>query len=117
MSPPGSKRYRPKCTANARRPAPTASSTPACVDISAGEESRESIFTPLREAIQPQRQHLARLGVDAWHAEGYRGQGVKIAILDTGFHNYHRYLGTALPDHVTVHSFRRDGNLEAKDSI
>jgi len=61
-------------------------------------------------------QHLARLGVDRWHAAGYRGQGVKIAILDTGFRGYRAHLGQALPNHVTVHSFRTDGNLEAKDS-
>src|SRR3954471_20715880 len=29
--------------------------------------------------------HLARLGVDHWHAAGYRGRGVKIAVLDSGF--------------------------------
>src|SRR5262245_15461904 len=30
--------------------------------------------------------HLARLGVDRWHAAGHRGRGVKVAILDSGFH-------------------------------
>src|SRR5437899_14698 len=62
------------------------------------------------------RRHLANLGVDSWHAAGYRGRGVKIALLDSGFRGYKRFLGTALPDRVTVHSFRGDGNLEAKDS-
>jgi subtilisin family serine protease len=67
---------------------------------------------PLEERLQ----HLARLGVDRWHAAGYRGRGIKIAILDTGFHGYHAYLGRALPETVTVRSFRADRNLEAKDS-
>ena len=59
---------------------------------------------------------LARLGVERWHELGCRGQGVKVAILDTGFRGYTAHLGEALPDHVTARSFRADGNLEAKDS-
>ena len=48
--------------------------------------------------------------------EGWRGQGVKVAVLDSGFRGYKGHLGEVLPDHVTVHSFRDDGDLEAKDS-
>ncbi|MBV9126217.1 MAG: S8 family serine peptidase [Planctomycetes bacterium] len=59
---------------------------------------------------------LVQLKVDRWHAEGFRGQGIKVAILDTGFHGYRRYLGKALPARVTVHSFRKDENLEAHNS-
>jgi subtilisin family serine protease len=62
------------------------------------------------------QQHLAELGVLRWHAAGYRGQGVKIAVLDTGFRGYRSRLGTALPAQVLWHSFRDDGDLEAKDS-
>jgi len=67
-------------------------------------------------ALAPWHEHLARLGADRWHAAGYRGQGVKVAILDTGFRGYRNYLGIALPTRVTVHSFRDDNDLEAKDS-
>src|SRR5262245_56965621 len=59
---------------------------------------------------------LARLGADHWHAAGFRGQGVKVAILDSGFRGYRAFLGKGLPTHVTARSFRNDGNLEAKDS-
>jgi subtilisin family serine protease len=59
---------------------------------------------------------LAALGATAWHAAGNRGQGVKVAILDTGFRGYRSFLGKALPAHVTFHSFRADGDLEARDS-
>jgi hypothetical protein len=59
---------------------------------------------------------LSRLGVDRWHAAHQRGHGVKVAILDSGFHGYRDHLGRALPERVTVRSFRADGNLEAKDS-
>src|SRR5262249_1612196 len=58
----------------------------------------------------------AQLGIDRWHAAGYRGRGVKVAILDSGFRGYRQQLGKALPACVTVHSFRRDGNLEARNS-
>jgi hypothetical protein len=59
---------------------------------------------------------LARLGVDRWHAAGYRGRGIRIAVLDSGFRGYRQQLGKALPPRVTTHSFRADGNLEARDS-
>src|SRR6266478_6661559 len=67
----------------------------------------------------PQQQralHLARLGVDRWHEAGYRGRGVKIAVLDSGFRGYRAHLGKALPATILARSFRVDGNLEAKDS-
>ena len=61
-------------------------------------------------------QLLERLGVTAWHRAGYKGQGLKIAILDTGFSGYREQLGKSLPKTIVVRSFRPDGNLEAKDS-
>jgi subtilisin family serine protease len=66
-------------------------------------------------AAEPQWQ-IARLGVDAWQKAGYRGKGVKVLVLDTGFRGYRDQLGKALPEHVTACSFRTDGNLEARDS-
>jgi Subtilase family len=65
---------------------------------------------------RPRAQILAQLGVDRWHQLGYRGRGVKVAILDSGFRGYRAHLGKSLPAHVSVHSFRGDGNLEAKNS-
>src|SRR5579859_3287366 len=59
---------------------------------------------------------LKRLGVPAWHALGWRGRGLKVAVLDSGFSGYSAHLGAALPRNVTTHSFRFDGDLEAKDS-
>lgn len=59
---------------------------------------------------------LASLGVDRWHKAGFKGQGIKVAVLDSGFRGYRAALGKALPKHVTTHSFRADGDLEAKDS-
>jgi hypothetical protein len=62
------------------------------------------------------QQHLQRLGVPGWHAAGYRGQGVKVAVIDSGFHDYRDYVAGALPADIIVRSFRLDGNLEATDS-
>lgn len=59
---------------------------------------------------------LERLNVPAWHDAGQRGQGIKVAILDTGFFGYRDHLGKALPARVTARAFRRDGKLEARAS-
>lgn len=61
-------------------------------------------------------QQFAVLGADRWHDAGYRGRGVKIALLDSGFRGYREQLGKALPAKVQTRSFRRDGDLESKDS-
>lgn len=61
-------------------------------------------------------EQLSNLGAARWHAAGYRARGVKVAILDSGFRGYREHLGKALPGRVTARSFRKDGNLEAKDS-
>jgi hypothetical protein len=66
--------------------------------------------------VQEGRPLLAQLGADRWHEAGYRGRGMKVAILDSGFRGYRDHLGKALPLDVKVRSFRKDGNLEAKNS-
>jgi subtilisin family serine protease len=82
-----------------------AGSTPDC-----GDQPDEPFPAQQRARL------LERMGVDRWHKAGYRGQGIKIAILDSGFRGYRAHLGKALPAQVTTHSFRVDGNLEARDS-
>lgn len=68
------------------------------------------------DALPRREELMARMGVPAWHARGWRGQGLKIAVLDSGFRGYKDHLGAALPRSVKVRSFRFDGDLEAKDS-
>jgi subtilisin family serine protease len=69
------------------------------------------------EALVRQRAEcLRKLGVDRWHAMGWRGQDCKIAILDSGFRGYRDFLGKGLPAQVLAKSFRKDSNLEARDS-
>ncbi|MHB0877325.1 MAG: S8 family serine peptidase [Anaerolineae bacterium] len=44
-------------------------------------------------------------GADVWHDAGFRGQGVKVGVLDLGFDGYRDLLGTALPETVVAESF------------
>jgi hypothetical protein len=66
--------------------------------------------------VRDRAECLEILGVERWHKLGFRGQGCKIAILDSGFRGYREFLGKGLPNDVLVRSFRTDGNLEARDS-
>jgi subtilisin family serine protease len=68
------------------------------------------------DQLGSREEHLKGLGIAAWHNAGYRGQGVKVAVLDSGFRKYREYLGRELPERLAAHSFRADGNLEAKNS-
>ena len=43
---------------------------------------------------------VALHGVPAWHNAGYRGQGVKIGIIDSGFRGFRSLMGTELPSTV-----------------
>lgn len=80
-----------------------------------GSSELDPIEVP-RETLEQRREHLARLGVPAWFDRGYRGQGVKVAVLDSGFRDWRNFLGKGLPQRVQARSFRKDGNLEARDS-
>jgi subtilisin family serine protease len=74
------------------------------------------VLEPLAYPSREREKHLAALGVDDWHRHGVHGKSIKIAVLDSGFRGYKAFLGKALPETVTVRSFRSDGNLEARDS-
>jgi subtilisin family serine protease len=81
------------------------------------EQTTDNVSPENLEAPQHQRQlHLSELGIERWHKDGRRGQGLKIAILDSGFRDYEKFLGKGLPARVKVRSFRKDQNLEARDS-
>src|SRR5262249_46967816 len=59
----------------------------------------------LPSGVPSQQQSLEVLGASAWQAAGYRGQGMRIAVLDTGFHGYRSHLGKCLPAIVECRSF------------
>lgn len=82
----------------------------------ADDSSRISEDISVRASRQERARQLARLGVGSWHEAGWRGQGLKVAILDSGFRGYRKFLGKALPESVEVQSFREDRNFESKDS-
>src|SRR5687767_1091482 len=81
------------------------------------EQAAPTSPNPVPAEVAPERaRQLARLGVPRAHAQGCRGQGVTVAVLDSGFRGYRSFLGRGLPASVRAKSFRADGNLEARDS-
>ena len=52
---------------------------------------------------------VSLIGADSWHAAGFTGAGVKVAILDLGFEGYTSLLGSELPASVVTHSCRSGG--------
>ncbi|MBI3823110.1 MAG: S8 family serine peptidase [Planctomycetes bacterium] len=90
---------------------------PAQPSVSDEQTAQEHLSPDRLEAPALERKlHLANLGVMCWHQQDVRGHGIKIAILDSGFRGYRQFLGKGLPKNVSVRSFRRDENLEARDS-
>ena len=50
-------------------------------------------------------QGAAARGARAWHSAGYRGQGVKVGIIDTGFQGFSRLQGAELPSSVVARCY------------
>ena len=46
-------------------------------------------------------------GATAWHDAGYKGQNIKVGIIDVGFQDYSSHMGTELPDLVEVRCYRK----------
>lgn len=55
---------------------------------------------------------VAAANAGTWHSAGWRGQGVRVAIIDGGFQGYTTKLGSDLPATVTVRNFV-DGQSDA----
>ncbi len=90
---------------------------PACVPQAPPTVSVEQAAPHTLALPAPERKaHLTNLGVLRWHQDGRRGEGLKIAVLDSGFRDYRQFLGKGLPKNVRTRSFRNDRNLEARDS-
>ena len=47
-------------------------------------------------------------GADAWHDAGYRGQSVKVGVIDSGFEGFSRLQGSELPASVTARCYFYD---------
>ena len=65
------------------------------------------------EAAAALTEGLAATNADVWHAADWRGQGVRVAIIDGGFQGYPAKLGSDLPASVTVKNFA-DGQTDAQ---
>lgn len=90
---------------------------PVPCGISADTNDPSSIpFLNDRVSGDQRREQWDSLGASRWHQLGLRGQGIKIAVLDTGFRGWRSFVGKELPRKVAARSFRVDGNLEARDS-
>ena len=90
------------------------------IETYAGSEDSDSIFDDLAtldhvETIKftaylgtmggIESEGVGVIGADQWHEQGYRGQNVKVGIIDYGFDGYRDLLGTELPTSVTAQSF------------
>ncbi|MBM4428909.1 MAG: DNRLRE domain-containing protein, partial [Chloroflexi bacterium] len=57
-------------------------------------------------------QGVAITNADDWHAAGYRGSGIKLAVIDLGFEGYTSVIAQGeLPANLIARSFRADGNI------
>ena len=48
---------------------------------------------------------LSAMGATSWHDAGYRGEGVRVGIIDLGYTGYPALLGTELPSQVGTRNF------------
>lgn len=69
------------------------------------------------QAMSVVSQGVALTNANAWHAAGYTGSGVKVAVIDLGFQGYlHRIATGELPANLIVRSFRSDQDIQAGDT-
>jgi subtilisin family serine protease len=76
----------------------------------------ELFGTGLKAVSSNTIESLDKINVPAWHAAGYTGQGIKIGILDMGFNKYRSFLGSELPENVTVRSFIAGVEIDDTDT-
>jgi len=69
------------------------------------------IEPPNTQVTTSNPQGLAGLGVSPWQQLGYKGKGVKVGVIDSGFSGYQSFVGTALPasNQLTFNSFLYGG--------
>ena len=56
-------------------------------------------------------------GADEWHAAGYRGQSIRVGVLDLGFDGYRSLLGSDLPENVVTESFVYDKEPDSSGEV
>ena len=77
-----------------------------------GPVSEQSGVIRVREIVPPQPEYgsFTSQGVQAhlahaWHNAGYKGRGVKVGIIDSGFEGFRELMGTELPTTVLVRCY------------
>ena len=55
-------------------------------------------------------------GSSSWNLKGYTGEGVKIGIIDQGFHGYSSLMGSELPSNVVAKCYLFDGTISSNIS-
>lgn len=76
-------------------------------------QTPNTLVTAETDAVAALTEGVAAAGAGAWHTAGWRGQGVRVAIIDGGFQGYPARLGSDLPATVTVRNFV-DGQSNAQ---
>ncbi|MGQ9627537.1 MAG: S8 family serine peptidase [Anaerolineae bacterium] len=83
-------------------------------DVQIIREPRRAIpLAPMQVGSQT-TEGVAASGASAWHAAGYNGTGVRVAVIDAGFTGYSGLLGTDLPSSVTTYDWTGTGILGTK---
>lgn len=60
-------------------------------------------------------QGVSVIEADQWQKAGFNGQNIKVGIIDGGFSNYQKFLGSALPSQVVFKSFLYGGSPEGSE--
>ena len=56
-------------------------------------------------------------GADEWHAAGYKGQSIRVGVLDLGFDGYRSLLGSDLPENVVTASFVYESEPDSSGEV
>lgn len=72
------------------------------------EPQRAIPLAPMQVGSQT-TEGVAASGASSWHAAGYNGTGVRVAVIDVGFTGYSGLLGTDLPSSVTTYDWTGTG--------
>lgn len=74
--------------------------------------SKQPGVVRVREIVPPRsnqggatNQRTGEHGSPSWHEGGYRGQGIKVGIIDVGFKDFGRLMGTELPAQVKARCY------------
>ena len=84
------------------------SGIPSPIDLANVEASNHESQTHTQQSISNQQaisSAIAAHGADAWHEAGFKGEGVKIGIIDFGFERLQAVMGTEAPASVQAACF------------